>query len=107
MAEYAANQLPVDEFRGREVIEWDSITECAEFHGVSLEQLKYLVHAGGCLDGFSMFDIPDDCPYDTRLVGKRLVEVYDTQTGKIISAAARRKSRRRTADADSRQRKVV
>ena len=47
MAEYAASRLPVDEFRGREVIEWDSITECAEFHGVSLEQIKYLVHAGG------------------------------------------------------------
>jgi hypothetical protein len=99
MAEYAANRVPVDEFRGRDVIEWDSITECAEFHGMSLESLKFIIHCGGCPDGYSMFDLPYGTPFQTRLVAKRAVEIINTETGEVISAAVIRQARRKASNA--------
>ena len=83
MAEHAIARLTVDEWRGRSLIEWDSITQCARYHSVSIATIKRFIHTGGSLDGYSFFDIPLHSPYDTRMRGT-VVEVYDTRTGEAI-----------------------
>ena len=53
MAEVRWRALAVIEYRGRHEIEWDSLTQCAMEHGISIQRLKMYIHAGGCPDGHS------------------------------------------------------
>jgi thymidine phosphorylase len=79
------------------VIEWDSLTECAVSHGVKQATIKSLIHYGGTLDGLSTittFDIPADCPLDTRETKGKKIVIYDTRTGMILDGGA---SKRTTA----------
>ncbi len=86
MAESAMARLAVDEYRGNQIIEWDSISQCAKAHHFAITTLRYLIHTGGALDGFSPFDIPIHSHYDTRRTGETMrdVEIYDTRTGRPI-----------------------
>lgn len=89
MALYDSGAIPVEEWRGKNLTEWDSLSQCARAHGVGVETIKLLIHLGGSLDGYAFFDLPIDAPYDTRQLGKRSIEIYDTLTGKIVSKGAR------------------
>ncbi len=84
MAESTLARLPVIEYRGRDEYEWDSLTQCAMSHGISIQRLKEYIHAGGCPDGFSKFDLPTYCPYDTRKREDGSVEIYDPRTDATI-----------------------
>lgn len=53
--------------------EWDSITECAESHGVTVEMIKKLIWTGGSLDGHTTFDICMHCDMDIKMHNGRLV----------------------------------
>ena len=96
MAEHAIARLTVDEYRGKDHIEWDSITQCANHHEVSIATIKGFIHSGGCIDGFSFFDIPLHSLYDTRMRGKT-VEVYDSMTGLAIDPHRKKVVRRKEA----------
>ncbi|NCC65370.1 MAG: hypothetical protein EOM15_12010 [Spirochaetia bacterium] len=86
MAESVLARLLVDEYRGRKIIEWDSLTQCARAHRVSVSTIKYLIHTGGTIDGRSTFDLPVSSRYDTRKTGPTMrdVELYDTRTGMSV-----------------------
>jgi len=84
MAESTLARLAVIEYRDRHETEWDSLTQCAMAHGISIQRLKMYIHVGGCPDGHSKFDLPTDCPYDTRLKDDGTVEIFDTRTQDTI-----------------------
>lgn len=96
MAEHAIARLTVDEYRGQVHIEWDSITQCARHHAVSIATIKGFIHTGGCIDGFSFFDIPLHSPFNTRMRG-RTVEVYDERTGLPIDPHRRAPRKKKEA----------
>lgn len=94
MAEAPVAKLEVDEYRRSQIIEWDSITQCARFHKTTVAQIKRMIHYGGTLDGVSFFDIPIRSPYDTIYIpGESEVTIIDEKTGLPLDP---RRSKKRT-----------
>lgn len=94
MSEIPAKSLQVNEYGLDGIIEWDSITECATAHAMKPATIKSLIFYGGCLDGFTTFDIPVSCPFDIRENCGKL-EIYLPETGEVMDGGTATKVRKR------------
>lgn len=94
MSEKLIGPLLVNEYRHTEdIIEWDSISECARAHGVKPHTIKRLIFYGGSLDGHTTFDIPMHCGFDIRETGAGDLEIFDTATGIVLDGGTATKRR--------------
>lgn len=94
MSEKLIGPLLVNEYRHTEdIIEWDSISECARAHGVKPHTIKRLIFYGGSLDGHTTFDIPMHCGFDIRETSTGDLEIFDTETGIVLDGGTATKRR--------------
>lgn len=101
MSDSGARRLTVNEYKGKRLIEeWDSLTECAKFHGVKQATIKELIHYGDSRRGHT-FDIPATSCYDTRQNPETgALEIFDTKTGEVLDGGASRRKKKEGANED-------
>lgn len=84
--------LLIIEYRHKNIIEWESLPECAHAHHVSIQLIKELIMTGGSLDGHSTFDIAEHCGMD---LAERNGKIVIIRTSPVLTAGFVRCAKRK------------